>query len=190
MTTGTTIFLTAVTLLAIYFVVLYNNLVTLKHNIARTWSNIDVLLKQRHDELPKLIEVCKQYKAFEQETLKKVIAARANVFNASQNRNITALGTAETTLRSSLGQLFAVAEAYPELRSSEQFSQLSFRISQLEDAIADRRELYNETVNLHNIRIEQFPDAIVAQAFGFSNRPQLRFGRAETTDIDVKATFG
>src|SRR5438309_3468348 len=100
----------------VYLVMLYNNLVQVKHNVAKAWANIDVLLKQRHDELPKLIETCKQYMKFEQETLQKVIDARSRVFAARESQNIGALGAAESTLRASVGNLFAVAEQYPELK--------------------------------------------------------------------------
>jgi len=177
-------------LLAIYGIVIYNSLVQIKHNIAKAWSNIDVLLKQRHDELPKLIEACRQYKQFEQETLQRVIEARGRVQDASQRQDIPALGAAEGALRLGLGQIFAVAEAYPELRANEQFAQLMARISSLEEAIADRRELYNENVNINNIRIEQFPDFFIAMLFMFRAKPLLRFSEAEKRDVDVKALFG
>jgi len=95
--------------LVVYIIVIYNNLVSLKHNISKAWANIDVLLKQRHDELPKLVETCKQYMQFEQETLEKVMAARSSVAQAQQQGDIPALGQAEGALRLGLGGLFAVA---------------------------------------------------------------------------------
>jgi len=107
--------------LLIYGIVIYNSLVQIKHNIAKAWSNIDILLKQRHDELPKLVETCRQYKQFEQETLQRVTEARSRVQDASVRHDIPALGLAEAALRQGLGQIFAVAEAYPELRSNERF---------------------------------------------------------------------
>ncbi len=173
----------------IYGVMLYNGLVSLKHGVARAWANIDVLLRQRHDELPKLVEVCKQYQQFEQATLERVISARAGVASARANQDIPALGAAEGALRAGLGQLFAVAEAYPELRTSEHFMQLQNRISGLENTIADRRELYNEAVNLNNVRVEQFPDALIARLFGFSLKPMLEFAAAEKADVDMQALF-
>ncbi|WP_227816452.1 LemA family protein [Nitrogeniibacter aestuarii] len=172
-----------------YAVVIYNNLVRLKHNIAKAWANIDVLLKQRHDELPKLVEVCRQYKQFEETTLTRVIEARSKVSDARARRDVPALGEAEGMLRMGLGQLFAVAEAYPELKANEHFMQLQTRISSLENAIADRREMYNESVNVHNVRIEQFPDVIVARMFGYSEKPLLEFSTAEKADVDLKALF-
>lgn len=173
----------------LYAVVAYNGLVQLKHNIAKAWANIDVLLKQRHDELPKLVEVCKQYKQFEQETLQRVTEARARVASAREQQDVAALGKAEGMLRMGLGQIFAVAEAYPELKTNEHFMQLQTRITALENSIADRREWYNESVNLHNVRIEQFPDLFIARMFQFAARPLLEFASAEKTDIDLKTLF-
>ena len=190
MTTGIIIFLGILTVVFIYGVMLYNGLVTLKHNVAKAWANIDVLLKQRHDELPKLVEVCKQYKEFEQTTLQRVIEARSQVQSARETQNIGALGKAEGALRMGLGQLFALAEAYPELKANENFMQLQQRISTLEDGISDRRELYNEAVNINNVRIEQFPEATIARLFHFDAKPLLKFSTAEKADIDMKQLFG
>jgi LemA protein len=123
-----------------------------------------VLLKQRHDELPKLVEVCKQYKQFEQETLQRVIEARSMVQTARQGQDIEALGKAEGMLRMGLGNIFAVAEAYPELKTNQNFMQLQTRITGLENGIADRRELYNESVNIYN-SASVFPASIIAKLF-------------------------
>lgn len=189
MSIGTAVVLGLVVLALVYGVVVYNGLVQLKHNIAKAWANIDVLLKQRHDELPKLVEVCRQYKQFEQETLARVTEARARVAKAREAHDVPALGAAENLLRAGLGQIFAVAEAYPELKANEHFMQLQTRITALENGIADRREWYNEAVNVHNIRIEQFPDLIVARLFSFIAQPLLQFSVAEKADVDLKALF-
>ncbi|WP_153109354.1 LemA family protein [Propionivibrio limicola] len=189
MTLGSILFFGAIIVIAIYGITLYNGLVALKHAVAKAWANIDVLLKQRHDELPKLVEVCKQYKQFEQETLQRVIEARSQVQSARETQNIGALGEAEGALRMGLGRLFAVAEAYPELKSNEHFMQLQQRISSLENAIADRRELYNDAVNINNVRVEQFPDAIMARMFNFESKPLLEFSIAEKADVDLKQLF-
>ncbi|MBI3936034.1 MAG: LemA family protein [Betaproteobacteria bacterium] len=185
----TIVALGAIAVIAAYFVMVYNNLVQLKHNVSKAWANIDVLLKQRHDELPKLVETCKQYMKFEQETLQKVMEARSRVFAARESRDVGALGPAEASLRASLGNLFAVAEAYPDLKTNQTFLQLQGRISALENAIADRREFYNESVNVNNVRIEQFPDVIVAGAFNFKPFALLEFDAAEKSDVDVKELF-
>jgi LemA protein len=176
-------------LFAVYVISTYNRFVQLKHNVSKAWANIDVLLKQRNEELPKLVETCRQYMRFERETLEKVTRARAMIADAQEKVNIPALGAAETVLRGALVRLFAVAEAYPELRSNETFRQLQTRITQLENAIADRREFYNESVNLNNVRIEQIPDNIVAGLGSFKLFPLLRFAQKEKRDVDVKGLF-
>ena len=183
------IFWGALVVLAIYVVSIYNHLVRLKHNVSKAWSNIDVLLKQRHDEIPKLVETCKQYMKYEQETLEKVMQARSRVAEARQNQDVPQLGAAEGALRLGLGQLFALAEDYPDLRANDNFQHLQGRISSLENSIADRREFYNESVNINNIGIEQFPDLIVARLFGFGPRDLLEFEASEIADVNVKQLF-
>ncbi|OGT32925.1 MAG: LemA family protein [Gammaproteobacteria bacterium RBG_16_51_14] len=175
--------------LILYAITLYNNLVSLKHNVTKAWSNIDILLKQRHDELPKLVETCKQYMGYEQATLEKVMQARSAVAAARERADVSALGPAETQMRLGLGNLFALAEAYPDLKANETFRHLQGRISGLEDAIADRREFYNETVNTNNVRIEQFPDVILARMFAFGPKDLLEFSEEEKQDVDMKKLF-
>ena len=175
--------------LVVYAIMIYNNLVQIKHNVTKAWANIDVLLKQRHDELPKLVETCKQYMKFEQDTLTRVMEARSRVFNAREAQNISQLGQAEGALRATVGNLFALAEAYPDLKTNQTFQQLQTRISGLENAIADRREFYNESVNVNNIRIEQFPDTIVAGMFGFKPAQLLEFQGGEKADVDIGKLF-
>jgi LemA protein len=183
------VFLGIVTALLIYGISLYNHLVSVKHAVAKAWANIDVLLKQRHDELPKLVEVCKQYKQFEQSTLQKVIEARSWVQSARERQDIPALGQAEGMLRAGLGGIFAVAEAYPELKANENFMQLQNRITSLENGIADRRELYNDSVNINNVQIEVFPASMIARFFNFGAKPLLEFSSTELADVDVKQLF-
>ena len=183
------ILIAALVATAIYGVILYNGLVRLKHGVSKAWSNIDVLLKQRHDELPKLVETCKQYMKFEQETLERVMHARAAVSAAQSRGDVAGVGSAEGELRLGLGNLFAVAEAYPELKSNQQFQHLQQRITELEDSIADRRELYNESANNNNVRIEQFPDVIVAGMFGFKAADLLEFSAEEKADVNLKSLF-
>ncbi len=180
--------ITVVTLLG-YCVLLYNGLVTLKHNVRRAWANIDVLLKQRHDELPKLVEICRQYMQHEHNTLVQVSNARAAVFGANQRHDVAAVGAGEGNLRRSLGQLYAVAEGYPELKADQQFKHLRDRITTLENTIADRREFYNESVTVNNIRIETFPDLVLARWFGFCSQAPLEFSAGETKDVDLRALF-
>jgi len=183
------IFLGFAIIFLIYGISLYNHLVNIKHAASKAWANIDVLLKQRHDELPKLVEVCKQYKQFEQTTLQRVIEARSQVQEARKNQDIPTLGKAEGMLRMGLGNIFVVAEAYPELKANKNYMQLQNRITSLENAIADRRELYNESVNINNVQIEVFPTSIIANIFRFGEKPLLEFSSAETSDVDMKQLF-
>ena len=186
---GTWVFWGVVIAGLLYAVLIYNNLVTLKHRVTKSWSNIDVLLKQRHEELPKLVETCKQYMNFEQETLEKVMLARAAAQTARDRGDVKGVGAAESQMRLGLGQLFAVAENYPELKANQSFQQLQARISGLENAIADRREFYNEAVNINNVRIEQFPDVLIARGFNFGAADLLEFSATELEDPDIKSLF-
>jgi LemA protein len=172
-----------------YAVVIYNALVSLKHGVSKAWANIDVLLKQRHDELPGLVETCKQYMRYEQETLERVMRARSAVAAAREKGDVGGVGAAETQLRLGLGNLFAVAEAYPDLKANESFQHLQTRITGLENSIADRRELYNEIVNNKNVRLEQIPDVIIANLFHFQPAQLLEFSEEEIRDVDVKQLF-
>lgn len=190
MNTTLWLLLGAAALLLVYGALAYNRLVELKHNVAKSWSNIEVLLKQRHDELPKLVETCRRYMAHEQGTLEKVMLARGRVAGARERGDVEALGAAEGELRQGLGRLFAVAEDYPELRADQTFLHLQSRITGLENAIADRREFYNETVNLNNVRLEQFPELLIGRCFGFRPRKLLKFREEEIRDPDLNRLFG
>ena len=185
----TIIFWSVIALLGFFLVNIYNHLVRVKHNVSKAWSNIDVLLKQRHDEIPKLIETCKQYMNFEQETLEKVMQARSQVSSARQNQDIAGLGQAEGVLRKGLGQIFALAEDYPDLKANENFQHLQNRISDLENTIADRREFYNESANINNIGIEQFPDIFVARLLNFGPKELLKFEASEIADVKMGQLF-
>lgn len=173
--------------LCIYAVLTYNRLVALRNDVRKAWSNIDIVLKQRHDELPKLVAVCREYMRFEQETLERVIAARSRVAEARERRDVDALGAAEAALRTGLGQLFALVESYPTLKANDKFQHLAARITGLEDTIADRREFYNESATTNNIALELFPDVFIARIFAFTAFKLLCFDRAETEDVDMRA---
>jgi LemA protein len=186
---GLVVILALTVVLIAYVTGIYNGLVNLRENVKVAWANIDVLLKQRHDELPKLVETCKRYMQFEQDTLEKVMRARTSVSQASTSGNVAAVGAAEQQLRAGVGRLFAVAENYPQLKTDETFKQLQGRITALEESIADRRELYNDQVNLNNIRVKVFPDVLIAQRFGFLPAQLLEFSGEEKRDVDVGALF-
>lgn len=183
------IFIAVLVAILLYGVQIYNNLVRLKHNVARSWANIDVALKQRHEELPKLVDVCRRYMQHEQETLERVVRARGAVQEARGRSDVRGVGAAETELRAGLGQLFALAEGYPDLKANDSFRHLAERISTLEETIADRRELYNDSVNLNNVRLEQVPDVLVARLLGFRAFDLLEFVEARE-DVSIRKLFG
>jgi LemA protein len=183
------IFYIVIAVILIYSIMTYNSLVSIRNNVEKAWANIDVLLKQRNDELPKLIDTCKAYMAHESQTLEKVISARMGVDAARQTQNMTDLSQKESALAASIGALYVVAENYPDLKADQTFINLQQRITGLENQIADRREFYNDSVNNNNVRIQQFPDLIVAGIFNFERKELLRFASAELKDIDVSARF-
>lgn len=170
----------------VYVASLYNHLVMLKHNVAKAWANIDVLLKQRNDELPKLVTVCKQHMQYEQSLFEDLARARTATMTARAAHNTGALGAAETKLRQHTGQLIALAESYPELRANQTFMQLSRRIAELETAIADRRVFYNDTVQLSNVAVEQFPGSVFARTFSFRQVASLEFSEADHADASPR----
>jgi LemA protein len=168
--------------LVAYVVGVYNMLVRLFNNIDKAWSNIDVILKQRHDELPKLVEVCNSYMLHERETLESVTKARTAY---STGLNIDDKAQAENQIVGALGKLFAVAEQYPDLKANQEFLALQQRISALESTIADRREFYNDSVNLYNIAIQQIPTLWVAQEIGYTARPLLTVSPSDRKNVPL-----
>ena len=168
-----------------YLVGIYNNLVTLKNDLERSFANIDVLLKQRHDELPKLIETCKGYMQYEQKTLQAVTEARAAYTRATTPAD---KAQADNMITGALRTLFAVAENYPELKANTNFMQLQGRITELEEKIAGQRTRYNEDVNAFNIRIAQIPDVLVARMMSLQPHVLLQVAAADREDVQVKFT--
>lgn len=167
-----------------YFVAVFNGLVRLKNNIKKALANIDVLLKQRMDELTKLIDTVKGYAKFERKVLTEVTKARTAFLDA---KTLPEKAKASDQISGALKSLFAVAESYPTLRSNESFKQLQDRISGIENEIADRREFYNDSVNTYNIRIQQIPDRFIAGMLGY--KPEELFKAAEEEKKDVKVDF-
>lgn len=173
-----------VAILGGYVMAIYNGLITVKNNIDKAWANIDVLLKQRHDELPKLIEVCKGYMDHEKSVLDRVMQARQVLMSA---QGPASKGKAEGELNGAIRQLFALAENYPNLKAQDSFRQLQDRVSGLESQIADRREFYNDSVNTYNIRIASIPDVLIAKPMGLTAREMYQV--ATTDKEDVKISF-
>ena len=162
---------------------LYNSLVALRNNIGRSWANIDVLLKQRHDELPKLVKTCEAYMRHERAVFDKLSEARGAL---QQARTMAERAGAESLLSHALGQVFAVAEAYPELKANQSFLQLQARISDLENQIADRREFYNDTVTTFNTRIQQLPDKFVADALSYRPAELFKVDEEDRRDVEIQ----
>jgi LemA protein len=165
-----------------YLISIYNGLVALKNNADKSWSNIDVLLKQRRDELPKLVKVCERYMQHEAETLEKVTQARNLSAGAT---TMDAKAEAEGFLTEALKSLFAVTENYPELRADAQFGKLQGRVTSLENEIADRREFFNDSVNIYNIRTEQFPDMLIARGMSFGHKDLWQILPADREDVEI-----
>ena len=190
MSTTTNIILIVIIIAIVsYIISAYNTLVAAKKNISRNWSNIDVSLKQRHDELTKLIDTCKQYMKYEEPTLQAIVKARELSQTAANNNDVKAVGISETQLRSGIVALNARAEAYPDLKANTNFQQLMASIDKLESSIADHRETYNDSVNTNNTLIEQFPKNIIAGICKFKEADLLVFNKAETADINLDDMF-
>ncbi len=167
----------------VYTVSIYNSLVRLKNDIDKAWANIDVLLKERHDELPKLIDTCKGYMQYEQKTFQLVTEARSAYQKATTGPE---KAQADNMMTGALKTLFAVAENYPDLKADNNFMQLQGRISELEERIADRREFLNDSVNTYNIRIQQFPDMMLAGLMNLQPREFFRATEEDRQDVQVK----
>ena len=167
----------------VYFITIYNSLVRLRNDIDKAWANIDVLLKQRHDELPKLIETCKGYMQYEQKTFQLITEARTAFMRAN---TVAEKAQADNLISGALKSLFAVAENYPELKANNNFMQLQNRISELEEKIADRREFFNDDVNTYNIRIQQLPDVFIAGMMGLQRKDLFKVTEEDRRDVEVK----
>src|SRR5271169_2548423 len=174
-----------VTGLLVYIVILYNELVRLRNDNDRAWANIDVLLKQRHDEIPNLVETVKGYMQHEQQTLEAVTQARSASMNAT---SIGEKAQADVLMTGALRGLFAVAENYPQLKANENFLKLQTRISELEERIADWREFFNDDVNTYNTRIAQIPEVFVASFMELKPRSMFQVSDEDRRQVQVKFT--
>ena len=165
-----------------YLVTIYNSLIVVKNDIQKAWGNIDVLLKQRHDEIPKLIKTCEAYMSYEKKTLTEVIALRNSAAGA---QGVGDKAQKEGMLSSALGKLFALSENYPDLKAQSNFQNLQSRISSLENQIADRREFYNESVNNYNIRIESLPDSFIASKMNLKPQEMFKITEEDRKDVEI-----
>jgi len=169
----------------LYLIGINNDLVKLKNDIDRSFANIDVFLKQRHDELPKLIETCKGYMQYEQKTFQAITEARTSFMRATTPADKM---QADNMMTGALKTLFAVSENYPELKANTNFIQLQGRITELEEKIAGQRTVFNEDANRYNIRIGQVPANFVAGFKGMQPHPLFEATAADREDVQVKFT--
>jgi len=166
----------------VYTANVYNSLVQAKNNVDRAWSTIDALLKQRGDELGKLLDAVKSGLVYERDLLIRLTALRSEVGRGGADQRRLA---AERELGAGVGRLFAVAENYPDLKSARNFLDLQQRIAALEEQIAHRREFYNDAVNINNTRMEQVPGRVLAGFAGLRRRPLFEASQQERADVNV-----
>lgn len=165
--TAAVVLLSLVLLLALLVVVLYNRLVALRNRVDNAWSQIDVQLKRRHDLIPNLVEVCKGYMRHERELLENIARARQQAISAT---GVEDRAAAENVLTGALRQLFAVAEAYPELKANQNMLALQEELTSTENRISFARQHYNESVMQYNQALQQIPTNILANLFNFRER--------------------
>ncbi len=165
-----------------WFLTVYNGLIQVKENIKKSWANIDVLLMQRSDEIPKLVKVLKSFVKHEKKMFDSIMEARSFYLGAN---SVSEKADADSEMSNALKSVFAISEAYPELRSNDNFLKLQERISGLENDIADRRELYNESVNNYNIRIQSLPDAFIANSMNLPSEEMFKVDEKKKKDVDI-----
>jgi LemA protein len=168
---------------AFYLFSIYNGLIELRNNIDRAFANIDVLLKQRYDLIPNLVEAVKGYKKYEKGLLENLASIRTSMM-AAQTPGDKA--KASEALSASLKTVFAVAEGYPELKASENFMQLQKQLTAMENQIADRREFYNNSVLLYNNKIKSLPDMLIANAMSLKEKEYFKATADEQKAVEVK----
>jgi len=159
-----------------YLVAIYNKFVSLRAGINASWSDIDVQLKRRYDLIPALVDTVKGYKEYEGDTLEKVIKARQQGLSAG---TMDEKAAAANMLSGALGKMFALAEAYPDLKANTNFLKLQDELSNLENAIQNARRYYNAIVRDYNAKTESFPDILVAQKFNFTKREYFKLDASE-----------
>jgi LemA protein len=179
----TWIILGLIVLFVIWIVSVYNGLVALRQRVNQAFSDIDVQTKQRHDLIPNLVETVKGYAAHERGTLEAVVQAR-NAAMTAQAGGIAAQAAAENALTGALRQLFALSEAYPDLKASQNFQQLQTELSDLENKIAAARRFFNNAVQEYNTGIQQFPAVLLAGALGFTPKDFFDVGVEQRKELE------
>jgi len=185
----------AVALLVLYVIVAYNRFVNLVNRAKEAWADIDVQLKRRYDLIPNLIETVKGYAAHERGVFEEVTTARAKATQVHVDptgitaEQITAMAGAESALTSSLGKLLAVAEAYPDLKANQNFSQLQSELTDTENKIQAARRFYNSNVRDLKIALQQFPSNIIGNMFNFKEEQYFELEAGSTEREPVKVSF-
>jgi LemA protein len=177
------IILVVVVLVVAYVMLTYNGLVSLRNRIENAWAQIDVQLKRRYDLIPNLVDTVKGYAAHEKETLERVITARNAGMSAS---GVQDQAQAENMLSGALKSLFALSEAYPDLKANQSFLQLQEELTGTEGRIAYARQFYNDTVYRYNTKIQSFPANVLASRFGFAEREYFRADDEARGAVDVE----
>jgi LemA protein len=173
-------------LLGLYVVLTYNRLVRTRNQIDNAYSQIDVQLKRRYDLIPNLVETVKGYAAHEKSTFESVTNARANAINAQEGGSPAQQAQAENALSGALKSLFAVAEAYPDLKANQNFLNLQEELTSTEDRIAYARQFYNDSVLTYNTNIQTFPRSILAGMFNFDEREYFEGDPEATGPVKVE----
>ena len=172
---------------AVAFIVIqiYNSLLAVNENINKAWANIDVTLKQRYDELPQLLKICEQYVEYEEDMIQKIMSAREKMV---QGKDVSEKAAGFNELTAGIKGLLAVSEAYPDLKANVQYAQIQSRLSHLEETLADRREFYNDSVNIFNTRIQQIPDVFFANLLGYQRKQMFEVTSEEKRipDLTIK----
>ena len=178
MSTSTLIVLAVIVVVILWVVTIYNSLVAMRQRVNAAFADVDVQLRQRHDLIPNLVETVKGYAAHERGTLDEVVKAR-NVAMAAQGPAQQA--AAENMLSGALRQLFALSEAYPDLKANANFQQLQAELSDIENKIAAARRFFNNAVQEYNTGIQRFPAALFASALGFATKDFFDIGEERKT---------
>ncbi|MFN8015214.1 MAG: LemA family protein [Acidimicrobiia bacterium] len=178
----------AVIVLALIAVFLYNSLVSSRNRVDNAWAQIDVQLKRRHDLIPNLVETVKGYAAHEKETLDAVINARNAAMAGQQSGNVAQTAQAENMLSGALKSLFALSEAYPDLKANQNFLALQEELTSTEDRIAYARQFYNDEVRKFNTKIQTVPTNFVAGIGGFKEREYFEAEEGEKGPVNVNFT--
>jgi LemA protein len=172
----------AIVLIVLYVIFIYNRLVSLRQTVSQSWSDISVQLKQRHDLVPNLVETVKGYAAHERGTLDAVVKARNAAVAASGPAD---QAKAENMLTGALRQLFALSEAYPDLKANQNFLALQSELSDIENKIAAARRFFNNAVSEYNAAIQQFPAVLLAGTLGFAERTFFELDEAERAAVEA-----